>query len=251
MELDNTNQYNIYQYEDMEVNIKSINQCLAYFGGCDAYTGEPLDLMDSSKWGLEYVYPPIFNNKLQIIQNLVPCNVTTVSFYDEYTLSWFQEQDFYDAERFLKICNWMAMSSSLSYMNKYNYVPLEQLKYIDTFDNNSSLNKFDIMKPNYKKETMYYSNRLNRKLFCDQVYNAFISDIEDELIKNWLDDKNVSMTSTHRILDRCGDYILNGELDYKGNCKYKQHEIAASNVSSEYLDLMDYDRKNIIPEYRV
>lgn len=216
--------------------LQKLTKCLNYFEQKDAFTGQPLR---KDEYGFAYIIPPLIK-EIDSVHNMIPCNLDTITFMDEYALTWYQSQSFYDSSNFKNICEWMSKCDELSHYQKYKYVNDKQLRYIDTFDNNVSINIFKIFTPDKQKITLQYSNRLNRNAFIKQVYHTAIKQYEDRLNNNWLDNSTkTGQNSVSRFLDRCADYILLGEYDYEKNMRYTKTEIPASNISSELVDMFE------------
>ncbi len=209
---------------------------IEYFNYKDALTGIDLD-MDNLI--IVNIFPEIIKETKSIYGKIV-CNKDNDDYIltDEYLLSVYQKQDCFDSDRFINITEWMSKDNTLSYMSKYKYVEKNQLKYIDTFDENDSMQTYNVMSKNNKRIKLFYSNKYNREQFCSQIYDIAILPNEQHLLDNWLGDSK-SASSTSRFLDRCADYILLGELDYKKNIKYKEAEIPVSNISYDFMEIFE------------
>jgi|GEM_PF-4450786 len=207
----------------------------------DAFTGEPLDMSDC---GFAFIIPEIIRKVDDFVHNLIPCNKNTIPLedYNEafYPLSWYQKQDFFDPERFLKIMEWAGQSKELAYFNKYKYVPLNQLKYIDTFDTNTSIQNYTIFGIDRNKIHLKYSNKINKQAFGEHVYNVAIKPYESQLIKEW-ENHDKGIYSSARFLDRCADFILQGELNYERMMHYQKHEITEADLDQYEEPRSDFE----------
>lgn len=81
------------------------NKCLDYFNHCDAYTGEPLKSTE-----IEHVIP-ISKGGTNNIYNIVPANKSTnCSKYNSDVFEWYSQQEYFDWNRYIKICLWIIKS---------------------------------------------------------------------------------------------------------------------------------------------
>lgn len=89
---------------------EQLNHCLAFFGGCCAYTGEQLGGYD-----LDHI-KPISKGGTSFIYNLVPTTATANRSKGAKDLEeWYKQQSYYSEERFQKILEWQKIA-----FQKYN-----------------------------------------------------------------------------------------------------------------------------------
>lgn len=219
-------------------------ECLEFFDYCDVITGEKLQNIEQ----LEpiNIIPSEWNPSIDTLYNYA---YTCINIH-YHLLDWFQQQEIFNEDRFLKLCEWMSQCDEYSYMNKYKILPKSQLRYMDVFDESESFRQFKIICPNGYSQTMY-SSHPNKNMSNNQLRQKRMYQVEDCVIepnityvtKNWIDTKKGS-ASTSRFLDRCADYVLQGELDYEGNMAYQKYEVPASNYSNAVMTTLEYGDNN-------
>lgn len=184
---------------------KDWEECLEYFGNCDAYTGKPLT--NPIK---HLVIPAEFNGDF-VKENIIPCNEDVdIQRGENHFIHWFKEQPFFNQERLNKILEWMGD------YKKFLFVPAEQGAILKGIK--GSLKIFSITLPIGVKTKIFYAPTMDKSKHIKLVETVVLNNWENYLNTRWLWDKKYDPFKFNHedkvksLLDRCGTFILIGEF---------------------------------------
>ncbi len=184
---------------------KDWEECLEYFGNCDAYTGKPLT--NPIK---HLVIPAEFNGDF-VKENIIPCNEDVdIQRGENHFIHWFKEQPFFNQERLNKILEWMGD------YKKFLFVPAEQGAILKGVK--GSLKIFSITLPIGVKTKIFYAPTMDKSKHIKLVETVVLNNWENYLNTRWLWAKKYDPFKFNHedkvkaLLDRCGTFILIGEF---------------------------------------
>lgn len=207
-------------------------KALKYFNYKDAYTGERLDNIN-----IDYIIS-LSNNGEKIIENIVSCNTETkLSKGKKDMVDWYIQQPYFSEYRLQKILKWMK--NYKEYLKEPKGISLDSIL-------NKQPQRFKITLPDGQAftRTIYYLKKSNTyertQILNDVIFNYWNDYFRDQ----WLDDKYKKYNSTKQILERCGTFLLGGQLkdsdvlSVNAIDRINDTEVSLSNSSFEIQQLV-------------